>query len=135
MSRENFERYITLFNNNDPAFIDFYHDDVTLELGTSIIRAPRGIADFYSDVKRYIKETLQVTQYIADADGIAVELPSEFGCFRDWPDSFWGRPIRKGEVLRIISFVLYRIEDGKFRHIKSARYRLINDWRQEGFTL
>ena len=135
MSRERFEQYITLFNNNDPRFIEFYHDDVILELGTDTIRTPQGIADFYANVKTYIRESLQVTQYISDANGIAVELPSEFGCYRDWPDSFWGRPIRKGEVLRIISFVLYRVEEGKFRHIKSARYRLINDWRQEGFAL
>ena len=135
MSRERFQEYINLFNNNDPRFIEFYHDDVTLELGASTISTPQGIADFYANVKKYIKESLQVTQYIADANGIAVELPSEFACFRDWPDSFWGRPIRKGEVLRIISFVLYRVEEGKFRHIKSARYRLINDWQQEGLTL
>ena len=132
MSRERFQEYITLFNNNDPRFIEFYHDDVTLELGATAIRTPQGIADFYSNVKQYIRESLQVTQYISDANGIAVELPTEFACIRDWPDSFWGRPIRKGEVLRIISFVLYRVEEGKFRHIKSARYRLINDWQQEG---
>ena len=132
MTREQFEKYITLFNNNDPAFISFYHDDVTLELGTTIIRKPQGIADFYNNVKKYISESLQITQFISDLNGIAVELPSEFVCIRDWPDSFWGRPIRKGEVLRIISFVLYRLEGGKFKHIKSARYRMINDWRQEG---
>jgi len=135
MTREQFEEYITLFNNNDPSFIKFYHDDVVLELGTNVIRTPQAIAAFYANVKTYIKESLQITQYISDANGIAVELPSEFGCFRDWDDSFWGRPIRQGEVLRIISFVLYRVADGRFKHIKSARYRLINDWRQEGFTV
>jgi len=135
MSRERFEEYITLFNNNDPGFIQFYHDDVVLELGATSIHTPQGIADFYKNVKTYIRESLQISQFIADANGIAVELPSEFGCFKDWDDSFWGRPIKQGEVLRIISFVLYRVEDGKFTHIKSARYKMINDWQQEGFTL
>lgn len=135
LTREQFEEYITLFNNNDPDFIKFYHDDVVLELGGTEIRTPQGIADFYSNVKSHIRESLEITQFISDTNGIAVELPSEFGCFRDWEDSFWGRPIRKGEVLRIISFVLYRVEDGKFRHIRSARYKLVNDWRQEGFSL
>lgn len=135
MIREQFEEYITLFNNDDPGFARFYHDDVILELGNALIRTPQGITDFYSNVKQYIRESLQIGQFIADAGGIAVELPSEFGCYRDWPDSFWGRPVKKGEVLRIISFVLYRVADGKFTHIRSARYRLINDWRQEGFSL
>ena len=135
MNRAQFEQYITLFNQNDPGFIRFYHDDVILELGDAVIRTPQGIADFYNNVKRYIRESLQIGQFIADAGGIAVEVPSEFGCYRDWPDSFWGRPIKKGEVLRIVSFVLYRLEDGKFKHIRSARYRVVNDWRQEGFSL
>ena len=135
MNRAQFEQYITLFNQNDPGFIRFYHDDVILELGDAVIRTPQGIADFYNNVKRYIRESLQIGQFIADAGGIAVEVPSEFGCYRDWPDSFWGRPIKKGEVLRIVSFVLYRLEDGKFKHIRSARYRVVNDWRQEGFKL
>jgi len=132
MTRAEFEQYITLFNNNDPEFTRYYHDDVALELGTTIIRTPQGIADFYNNVKKYIRESIRINQYISDTNGIAVELPTEFICIRDWPDSFWGRPIRTGEVLRIISFVLYQLEDGKFKHIKSARYRLINDWRQEG---
>ena len=135
MTREQFEEYIGLFNQNAPGFIRFYHDDVVLELGDAVIRTPQGIADFYNNVKRHIRESLQIGQFIADADGIAVELPSEFGCFRDWPDSFWGRPIKQGEVLRIVSFVLYRVEDGRFKHIRSARYKLVNDWRQEGFSL
>ena len=135
MTLEQFREYITLFNNNDPGFIRYYHNDVTLELGATIIRTPAGIADFYSNVKSYIKESLQISQYISDANGIAVELPSEFGCFRDWPDSFWRRPIKRGEVLRIISFVFYHMEEGKFRWIRSARYRTVNDWRQEGFSL
>lgn len=135
MTRDQFEEYITLFNNNDPSFVTFYHDDVVLELGTNLIRTPQAIAEFYANVKTYIKESLQITKYISDANGIAVELPSEFKCFRDWDDSFWGRPIKQGEVLRIISFVLYWVEDGKFKHIKSARYRLLNDWRQEGYSV
>lgn len=135
MTREQFEQYIALFNNNDPGFIKYYHDGVVLELGAAVIRTPQGISDFYNNVKRYIRESLQIGQFIADAGGIAVELPTEFGCYRDWPDSFWGRPVSKGEVLRIVSFVLYRVEDGKFKHIRSARYRLVNDWRQEGFSL
>ena len=92
MTREQFNEYITLFNNNDPDFVSYYHDDVALELGTTVIRTPQGIADFYSNVKKYIKESLQVTQYIADTTGIAVELPSEFSCFRTGLTAFGDVP-------------------------------------------
>ena len=132
MTREQFERYIDLFNNNDPRFTEYYHDDVVLELGANTIKTSQGIADFYQQVKIHIRESIKITQFIADADGVAVELPTQFTCIRDWEDSFWGRPIKKGEVLRIISFVHYQLRDGKFAHIKSARYKIVNDWQNEG---
>jgi hypothetical protein len=128
---EQFQQYIDLFNHNDPGFAEFYHPDVVLELGNSKIESRQGIIEFYREVKTYIRESLQVTQFIADAEGIAVELPSAFTCIRDWQDSFWGRPLSKGEVMRIISFVHYRVKEGKFTHIKSARYKVVNDWQKE----
>jgi hypothetical protein len=33
--------------------------------------------------------------------------------------------MKKGDALRIVSFVHYTIRDGKFAHIKSARFRTI----------
>jgi hypothetical protein len=131
-TRYEFMEYITLFNNNDPGFTKFYHDDVVLELGNTQIRTPQGILDFYKEVKAHIHERVEVTHYISDATGIAAELPSEFKVYRDWPKGYFPRPLKAGEVLRIVSFVMYWVEDGKFRHIKSARQKLVNDWQMEG---
>jgi hypothetical protein len=53
--------------------------------------------------------------------------------FKDWPEpNYFRRPLKKGEVFRVVSFGLYWIDAGKFRHIKAARYKLVNDWRMEG---
>lgn len=129
LTRDEFMVYIDKFNANDPTFIEFYHPDVILELGASEIRGNQGIGDFYANVKKYIKEALEVTQYISDENGIAVELPTRFECINDWDDSFWGVPLKKGQVMRIVSFVHYVVEDRKFKYIKSARYRMIHDWQ------
>jgi hypothetical protein len=131
LTREDFMVYIDKFNANDPTFIEFYHPDVVLELGAEQIRGNQGIGDFYANVKKYISEKLEVTQYIADENGIAVELPTRFECIADWQDSFWGVPLKKGQVMRIVSFVHYEVQDRKFSHIKSARYRMVHDWRME----
>ena len=131
LSREQFQEYITLFNNNDPRFIRYYHDDVVLELGDSAIRTPQGIRDFYAEVKAHIHEKVEVTHFVSDATGIAAQLPSEFKVYKDWENGFFKRPLKAGEVLRIVSFVMYWVQDGKFRHIKSARYKLVNDWKME----
>ena len=131
LTREQFVAYTSLFNNNEPAFIQYYHDDVVLELGAKEIRTPQGIRDFYADVKAHIREKVEVTHFVSDATGIAAEMPTEFRVYKDWDTNFFGRPLKAGEVLRVVSFVLYWVKDGKFSRIKSARYKLVNDWRME----
>ena len=131
LSRDQFSEYITLFNANDPRFIDYYHDDVVLELSGTEIKTPQGIRDFYAEVKAHIHEKVAVAQFVSDATGIAAELPSEFRVYKDWDNSFFKRSLKAGEVLRVVSFVMYRVEAGKFRHIRSSRYKLVNDWRLE----
>jgi hypothetical protein len=131
LTREEFMKYITLFNANDPGFIKYYHDDVVLELSGTEIKTPQGIRDFYANVKAHIHEKVEVAHFVSDATGIAAMLPSEFKVYKDWKDSFFRRDLKAGEVLRVISFVLYWVEDGKFRQIKSSRYKMVNDWRME----
>lgn len=130
VTRAQFDDYIALFNDNDPSFVKYYHPDVVLELGDRQIRTAKGIADFYAEVKAHVKETLEIGHFVSDRTGLAAEIPTEFRCFKDW-DNFLGRPIEAGQVFRVVSFVMYRVEDGKFAHIKSARAKLLNDWRFE----
>jgi len=131
ISREAYNEYLELFNYNDMSFIKFYHPDVVLELGTSEIRGAEGIRDFYAVVKEHISERVDVTAFIADEDQLAVEIPTTFEVIKDWEDSFWGVRLKKGQVMRIISWGIYDIEDGKFKRIRTARYRMINDWQFE----
>jgi hypothetical protein len=133
MPRDRYLQYVAWFNANDPRFLDFYHPDVELELGNATLRGAAAIRDFYAEVKAHIHEKVEVTHYIADATGIAAELPTEFKVYKDWPTpNYFNRPLKAGEVFRVISFGLYWVEDGRFRHIKAARYKLVNDWKMEG---
>ena len=131
MSRADYDEYLRLFNANDPFFIKFYHPDVVLELSGSEIRGDQGIRDFYANVKRYIKERVDVTTFIRDGNLLAVEIPTTFEVIADWEDSFWGVPLKKGQVMRIVSWGIYEIEDGKFKRIRTARYKMVNDWQFE----
>ena len=131
ISREEFERYITLFNNNQPGFVDFYDNDVVLELSNQQIKGKQGILDFYAEVKQHLVETVTIEHFVSDATGLAVVLPTEFRCFKDWDSAFFHRFIKAGEVMRLVSFVMYWVQDKKFKQIKSARYKLINDWQME----
>jgi len=133
MPRERYLQYVQWFNANDPRFLDFYHADVVLELGNTTLQGANAIRDFYAEVKAHIHETVEVNHYIADATGIAAELPTEFRVYQDWAEpNYFRRPLKAGEVFRVVSFGLYWIEDGLFRQIKAARYKLVNDWQMEG---
>jgi len=131
LSREEFLEYVALFNANDPGFLRYYHDDVVLELGSTVIKGATGIRDFYGPVKAHIHEKVEVAQFISDATGIAAELPTEFRVYKDWENGFFQRPLKAGEVMRTISFGFYEVKDRKFRHIRAARYKQIHDWRME----
>jgi hypothetical protein len=124
--------YVELFNNNDPRFIRYYHDDVEFELANAKIRGATAIRDFYAEVKAHIKETVTLTHFVSDATGVAAEIPTEFRVIKDWENGYFGRPLKTGMVMRIVSLGLYWVENGKFRRIKSARMRTINDWQMEG---
>jgi hypothetical protein len=123
MDKRDFRHYIDCFNRNDfDGFSRYYTDDVILELPSKELRGREAIVEFYRVVKARIRETLQINQVIADSEGLAAEVATEFYALTDWPDFIVG-PIKQGEAIRIVSFVHYRIRGGKFAHIKSARFR------------
>jgi hypothetical protein len=133
MSRERYLQYVNWFNANDPRFLEFYHPEVVLYLGNATLKGANAIRDFYNQVKAHIHEKVEVTHFVSDATGVAAELPSEFKVFKDWPlPNYFNRPLKAGEAFRVISLGLYQVEDGRFRDIKAARFRLVNDWRMEG---
>ena len=126
-------QYVNWFNQGDPRYLDFYHPDVVLELGNATINSATGIRDFYREVHAHIHEKVEVSHYVADATGIAAELPSEFKVYKDWAEpNYFRRSLKAGEVFRIISLGMYQVDNGKFRHIKAARYKLVNEWKMEG---
>lgn len=126
MNKQMFRDYIDCFNRNDFAgFSRHYVEDVVLELPKMELRGPQAIVDFYRIVKARIRETLQINEIVADDEGLAAEVDTEFYALEDWPE-FIVRPVKKGDSIRIVSFVHYKIRDGRFAHIKSARFRTLS---------
>lgn len=121
MPLADYQRYLELFNNNDERFIEYYHPEVELQLGDSSIHGAEGIRDFYAEVKQHIRETVTLDRYVADANGVAVIIPTHFECIRDWNDSFWGIDLEAGQTLDIVSWGFYRMQEGRFAHIMTTR--------------
>ncbi|MBN8819573.1 MAG: nuclear transport factor 2 family protein [Sphingomonas sp.] len=124
MTREDFERYIDAFNRNDfDGFSSFYADDVDFQLGDrKHIVGRTAIADFYRGIKAHFAETLTILDLVLAEDGACLHVHTRFETIADWPDfDMW--PTKKGDVREIESIILYRIANGKFTHIKSARFK------------
>jgi ketosteroid isomerase-like protein len=123
ITRDQYADYIAAFNRDDfDGFAKFYADDVVLELPARTLRGRDAILAFYREVKKRMRETLKIGQLVIDEEGLAVEADTEFYCKEDWPD-FIVKPMKKGESIRSVSFILYKIRDGKFAHIRSARFK------------
>ncbi len=123
MSRERFQAYIDAFNRNDPAYGDYYDEDVVLVIaGKTELRGPRAIHDFYTRVKTETRRTIQVNRYLSTPERIAVELQSEFLALQDVPD-FTAGAMKKGDRIFINTFVLYELKNGRFARIRSAVFR------------
>jgi len=124
LNKELFADYIASFNRDDFAgFGKYYADDVLFELGRrKQLRGRQAILDFYRDVKSKVRETLEIRDVIADESGLAAEIATEFYGLTDWPEFIAG-PLKRGDAIHIVSFVLYRIRGGKFVHIRSTRFQ------------
>jgi hypothetical protein len=122
MNKQLFAEYIDSFNRDDFAgFSKYYAEDVVLELGKrKTLHGRQAIVDFYREVKARIRETLVIRNVVADEGGLAAEVATEFFALEDWPDFIAG-PIRKGESIHIVSWVFYKIVNGRFQHIRSTR--------------
>lgn len=121
---ERFAVYIDAFNRDDyAAFGDYYTDDVVLVVaGVRELKGRQAIFDFYKDVKGRTRRTIEIVQSFCDGEGLAAELQSEFLALEDAPD-FPTAPLKAGDRMRINTFVLYELKDGRYSRIRSATFR------------
>jgi hypothetical protein len=122
MTKDDFRAYIAAFNAGDfDGFTRFYADDVVLRLGLKrTIHGRQGIVDFYAEVGGVCRERLTIEALVLDEEGVAAELATEFKALVDAPDFIAG-PLVPGQSIFLTSFVHYRMADGRFTHIHSAR--------------
>jgi hypothetical protein len=123
ITEDDFRQYIAAFNRDDfDGFARFYADDVLFEGIGRRFTGPEEVVAFYRLVKSRMRETITIREVIVGANALAAELETELCALEDWPD-FVSGPVLAGQVIRVVSFVWYKIRDGRFAHIRSARYQ------------
>jgi len=120
--RQAFREYTQAFSNADfDRFTQYYNDDAVCELGSGItLRGKDAIANFYREMFSTVRESLTVHQIVADENGIAADITSQFTAIEDAPNFIVGA-LRKGECIRGRVFVHYALRDGKISRISVAR--------------
>jgi hypothetical protein len=120
-SRADLQKYLTHFNNKEyDQQIAYYAPDVVYKVGSLTLTSPRQIADFYADFHQYVKEHVELVEIAIDGDTIAVALHAIFEPFRDYVRN--GLTFKVGTTTDIVSFVFYKLQDGKIRRIRMTRY-------------
>jgi predicted SnoaL-like aldol condensation-catalyzing enzyme len=120
-TRADLEAYIGHFNAKryEPQ-IAYYAPDVLYKVGSLTLTSPRQIADFYADFHQYVKEHVEIVQIAVDGDSIGVVLHAVFEPFRDYVRN--GLTFKLGTTTDIVSFVFYRLKEGKIHRIRMTRY-------------
>lgn len=125
--RAAYDRYVALFNAEDPKFTDFYADDIQFIMG---IKGKAGVLGFYERQRPYVKETLEVEFFCSDAGGAAAEIRGTMRCYKDCTDpSIFGQPVKAGQVQIMHGYLLYVLDArGKIAEIKGPRPDIIEPW-------
>jgi predicted SnoaL-like aldol condensation-catalyzing enzyme len=100
--------------------IAYYAPDVIYKVGSLTLTSPRQIADFYADFHQYVKEHVEIVQIAIDGDTVGVVLHAVFEPFKDYVRN--GLTFQVGTTTDIVSFVFYRLKEGKIHRIRMTRY-------------
>jgi len=126
LTREEFERYIAIFSENDrDDYADFYTPDVLYERGDRhVMRGIESIVAFYRELHRHLSHKLRVVNFASAGDFVAAEVHSEFTVFKDYQHES-GLDFKAGDHFIGHNFVHYELRDGRICHIKSTRFKRI----------
>ena len=125
ITEQDFRQYIDAFNRADfDGFGKFYAADVEFEGRGRHFRNRDEVLAFYREVKSKMRETITVKEVAVGESDIMAEIETELVALVDWPEFVTG-PVKKDDVIVTQNFAWYEIRNGKFAHIRSARFRKI----------
>ena len=120
-TRADFEAYLGHFNGKRyEQQIACYAPDVVYKVGSLTLTSPQQIADFYADFHQHVKERVEIVEFAMAGDTVAVVLHAVFEPFRDYVRN--GLQFEVGKTRHIVSFVFYRLKEGRIHRIRMTRY-------------
>ena len=126
MDRARFDQYIARFNAEDPtAFDEFLTADMEMLNGALRFTGIEGMRNHYETmIWPHLRETLTVLRFVSDAQGVAVQLWTNFTARRA-ADTLFG-PVEPGEQFDYRGVILYDLRDERFSRIVVAYNSFVN---------
>ena len=132
MNRKQFLEYVDHFNNmRYDAVTSYFAPDVTVEYSSAFtspeaaertLHCPGEFIASYKLLHEHVREVLELGDFVESGNLMAVELYTEFHCFKDCPPSI-NLSLKKGEVRIMTNWVIYNLEGGKMKRIRIAYFR------------
>lgn len=122
MNRQDVETYLSHFNSHRyDQQAEYYADDVVFELPTLTLEGPQAIIGLYREFHPHVKEHVEIEDILIGPDKIFMIVPTRFEPISDFKK--YGLNFEKGKIYETVSFVLYNLENDKFKRIRSARQK------------
>jgi hypothetical protein len=133
MNKKQYLEYIDHFNHKRyDAVTSYFAPDITVEYGDSgtysdrppqTLHGREEFAKFYMNLHEYVREVLELGDFMVKGNLLFAELYTEFHCFKDAPASA-GMAWKKGSVSVTTNWVMYTLENDKMKHIRIAHFRM-----------
>jgi len=75
------------------------------------------------NLHEYVREVLELSDFMVRGNLLFAELYTEFHCFKDAPASA-GLPWKKDNVSVMTNWVMYTLEGDKMKRIRIAHFRM-----------
>ncbi|MCC7461603.1 MAG: nuclear transport factor 2 family protein [Gammaproteobacteria bacterium] len=128
MTRDEYERYLRLFNAKDyDAVFDHFTDDCEIVFAGYCFKGKQTIRKFYTFFHAHTKESITLQRFLSEGSTVALEAIVRLeGLETVTPEMLAKRglgrlaALPKGAVFEIPQFIHYHLENGKFKRALCA---------------
>ena len=121
MDRRTYDDYLARFNARDyEGVLAYYDDDPEIVFAGYSLRGKDAVRRFYGFFHEYVREEIEITRFVSDADTIAMEATVRLTGLKAVPDGAFaelgfGRLMAPGvgQTIEIPQFIHYHLRNGR----------------------
>lgn len=135
MTEDEFNRYVSVFNNRDyDALHEYFTEDVELLVNRISLKGRAGFNRFYNHFHQVIREEIKIVKFMTGQNCFCADLLFRFTGLKPYTSEWlreksgygWRAELAVGETFYMQNFIIYDLnDDGKIYRIRPALYEPI----------